>query len=781
MNKEELKWAKEYFSASNYLSAASLYLRENFLLKNSLKFEHIKENLVGHWGTCPGINFIYTHLNFFSFKNKQKLLLVVGPGHGFAAILANQYLDGSLRKYHAQFSNDEKGISSLLKSFSWPSSGFPSHVNPGVPGMINEGGELGYSLGVAFGAVLDDPELVSIAIVGDGEAETGAIAAAWHSNKFVNPRKDGAVLPILHLNGYKLGNPSIYGTMSDIELNEYFTGLGYEVLFAEAEHESMQRALEKSFRIIKKIQQESKEKSIERPKWPMIIFKSLKGWTGVKEFKGKKIEGSYRSHQIPLKEAKTDVYSLKILEKWLKSYKPEKIIKQGKLNESLLSFVPLDAPIGDCDKALGGNFRKELFLPDIKEETLKFKERGKLFAGSTEVLGNYLKKVIILNDKNSNFRIFSPDELASNRLEKVFEATNKMYFWPHSKDDEFISQDGKIMEVLNEQLLQSWMQGYILTGKHGILASYESFLPILDSMVSQYLKFIESSREFTWRKQVSSFNYLSSSTCWRQDHNGFSHQNPGFISNLLNKAKEEHLVRFYFPADANMMLATISDVLRSTNRVNLITSDKQMIRQWQSYEEASEQFKVGAGIWKFASNENPEVILAACGDYQTQEMLATISMLKKEIPELKLRFVNVSELNVLGKEGFYPNALDERKFRELFTEDKHVIFSYHGYPSNVKQLLFDRPNTLRFHVYGYIERGTTTTPFDMLIRNKLSRYHIAIRAIQHSAITNPKTARKAKELIAKYKRKIEEHREYILKNGKDPEEINGWTWKDSKK
>jgi len=777
--KESISWAEEYFNISNYISASSIYLKDNFLLEKPLKKDDIKDSLLGHWGTCPGINFIYTHLNLLAYEKKQQILLVVGPGHGAAAVLSNLFLEGSLEKYYPKFKRDKQGLGNLIKSFCWP-EGFPSHVYPGLPGSIHEGGELGYALATAFGAAFDNPNLIVTAIIGDGEAETGPTATAWHSSKFINPKEDGAVLPILHLNGYKISNPSIYGTMSDEELKKLFEGYGYEPVFVNVKHEEMINAMEYCYSKIKKIQNSARQNNnIEKPAWPMIIFKSLKGWTGPKYFESKKIEGSYRSHQVPLKNVKSNDEELKALENWLRSYNPEKRIPNGTIPSSALKFVPKgDFRIGSNPNSFGGNIIKDLILPNAKKFSISFDndERGNTFSGSTSVLGKYLKEVITLNEKSKNFRIFSPDELESNKLGDVLEATGRRYYWPHSKEDNTLSKDGRVMEILSEHTLQSWFQGYVLTGRHGIFPSYEAFLPIIDSMVSQYLKFIELSEKFKWRKPVSSLNYLLTSVCWRQDHNGFSHQNPGFINTLLNKAKEEHNIRIYFPADTNSLLVTSEDCLKSKNRVNLIVSDKQLIRQWLSYEEAKEQFKSGAMTWKFASSKNPDIVLAACGDYQTQETLSAISLLKKDIPEIKIKFVNVNELNVLGKEEFYPNSLTDLEFEKLFEKDREVVFSFHGYPGAVKQLLFDRKNNERFHIYGYIEQGTTTTPFDMLIRNNISRYHIAIRALTHASKHNSKVASKSKALISKLRDKIKEHKMYIINNGVDPGEINEWTW-----
>jgi xylulose-5-phosphate/fructose-6-phosphate phosphoketolase len=762
-----------------------VYLKDNFLLERKLKPEDIKDSLLGHWGTCPGINFIYTHLNLMITKHKQQVLLLTGPGHGFAAILANDYLEGSLQPYYPEMTHDKEGLGNVVKSFCWP-EGFPSHLNPGVPGCIHEGGELGYALATAFGAAFDNPDLIVCAIVGDGEAETGPTAAAWHSTKWLNPARDGAVLPILHLNGYKISNPTVYGTMTGEELTHLFKGYGYEPIFVEmshdAHHEQMAEAMEHAYKEIKRIQIAARGgEPVERPRYPMIILRTLKGWTGPKEYEGKKIEGSYRSHQVPAKDCKTNPEGLKTLQAWLESYDPQSLFPGGNIPAETLEFVPQgNLRIGSCPHALGGEMRVPLRMPDPHLFEVKFEKRGTKWAGSTPVLGHYMQHIFILNADKSNFRIMSPDELASNKLDAVLESTERAYAWPHSSDDKTLDPDGRVMEMLSEHTLQAWLQGYTLTGRHGLFPSYEAFLPIVDSMVSQYLKFVEMSTEFEWRKPVPSLNYLLTSVCWRQDHNGFSHQNPGFINTLLNKAREEQLVRIYLPPDANSLLAVSHHAFQSTNRVNVVIADKQLIRQWLTYEEAVEQCKAGASVWEFASDENPDVVLAAAGDYQTQEAMAAIHLLRHHCPELKLRFVNVSELNVLGKDGFYANSLSEEAFSELFTPDREVLFTFHGYPGAVKQLLFDRPNPHRFHVYGYIEKGTTTTPFDMLIRNNVSRYHLAMRAVKHAAKRNPRVDAKQKLLMATFQAKILEHTEYIIKHGKDPEEVSNWVWHETK-
>lgn len=768
ISKEELAWAVRHWTTANYIAAASIYLKDNFLVEREITPDDIKDKLIGHWGTVPGLNFIYTHLNLLATKKKQSILPVVGPGHGFAAILANAFIDGSLRKYYPEYENNKIGLGKVIKSFCWPGK-FPSHANPGVPGIIYEGGELGYALSTAYGAAFDNPYLLVVAIIGDGEAETGPTATAWHSNKFLNPKRDGVVLPILHLNGYKISSPTIFGTMSDKELKTLFTGYGYDVKFVKEDHKQMAETLDWCYQRIQQI----KRAKIDRPKWPMIILKTRKGWTGPKkDIDGKQIEGSYRSHQVPITDVKTNPASMKLLENWLKSYEPDDLFVNGIIPERTLKFVAKD-PLKLCDNphAIGGNFRKPLLLPDPRTYAVNFEKRGTRFERSTATLGKYLKDVFVLNKE---FRMFSPDELESNKLGDVLRATKRAYVWPSK--DESLSPDGKVMEMLSEHTLQGWYQGYTLTGRYGLFPCYESFLTIIDSMVAQHLKFLKQSKNVPWRTPISALNYLLTSVCWRQDHNGFSHQNPGFINVLMSKATEEQLVRVYLPADANMLLALTPKILESTDKINLIVADKQPIRQWLTYDEALQQARAGAGIWRFASDEKPDVVIAACGDYQTAETLAAIQLLKKNVPEIRIRMVNVSELNILGVPQLYPYGLKESEFDDLFTRDRDVIFMFHGYPETIKQLLFDRPNVKRFHIYGYIEKGTTTTPFDMLIRNNVSRYHIAIRAVKHASNVNFRVKFKANRLVKMFEDKLRETKNFILQNDADPEEIDAWSW-----
>jgi len=773
---DERAWAQEHFTAANYLAAAMIYLKDNELLEKPLKGEHIKDALLGHWGTCPGLNILQTHLSLLAKKRSQSTLLITGPGHGFASFLANSFIDGSLEPYYSELTPDNAGTRNLIKAFCWP-SGFPSHLNPGVPGCIHEGGELGYALGVAFGAAFDNPDLMVACIVGDGEAETGPTAAAWHSTKWLDPKKDGAVLPIIHLNHYKISNPTIYSTMSKAELTALFTGYGYAPKFVGPDHDKLHAAIFWAHDRIRAIQHAARSgKPNARPRWPVIIFESPKGMTGIPKLGKDQITGTWRSHQVPAKDAKANPESLAALEHWLRSYKPDHIFTADWATRLRRHLPEGPLRIASNPHAIGGNLRKALELPAPEEFQVAIHKRGHDRAGSTPVFGQFLTWTVRMN--KNNFRIYSPDELASNKLDAVLAATSRAYTWPHDKADASLAPGGQVMEILSEHTLQAWMQGYLLTGRHGLFPSYEAFLPIVDSMVSQYLKFIEMSIAYPWRTPVSSMNYLLTSVCWRQDHNGFSHQNPGFINTLLNKAKEEQLVRIYLPADANMTLTVADHCLRSTNRVNVIVADKQPNRQWLTYQEARDQARTGAGIWPFASVDDPDVILCGIGDYQVQECLAAIMLLRHIAPEVKVRFVNVSELNVMGPAPFYPNGMDEGRFQQLFPVDRTTLISFHGYPGAVKQLLFDRPANSRFRVYGYIEKGTTTTPFDMLVRNNVSRYDLARRCIEHAAHRNHVLAPHAHLLVARIEKDLLAHQAYILEHGRDPPEIAEWTWHD---
>lgn len=773
---------ERYIRAVNYLSAAQVYLKANPLLEEPLRPAHIKDRLLGHWGTCPGINLIYLHLNRLIQKTDASVLLVTGPGHGAAANLSNMYLEGTLTEFYPELTRDRAGLQKFVQWFSWPER-FPSHLNPALPGVILEGGELGYALSTSFGAVLDNPGLIAACIVGDGEAETGPTAGAWHSTKFLNPATDGAVLPILHLNGFKIANPTIFGTMTDEELKALFTGYGYTphiVTHGTGDiHAGLGRAMETAYKAIRALQDSARKgKTPERPQWPMLILRTPKGLSGPREIDGKMIEGSFRAHQVPGKELKTNKTHLKSVEQWLRSYKPWELFdKNGRPEEDILALCPGgESRIAMNPQSFGGRRRKPLILPPLDEHWVKMKGRGAVEASALEVLGGYLKEVVKANHADRDFRIFCPDELESNKLGAILEVTKRQYTWPVPPGtDGHIGRDGRVMEVLSEHNCQGWLQGYLLTGRHGIFPCYEAFLPIVDGMMNQYAKFLKASSEVPWREPVSSLNYLLTSEAWRQDQNGYSHQGPGFINNLLTKKGETY--RVYLPPDANTLLSTMHHCLESTGYINLVIASKQPMPQWLSMEEAVEHCRLGASIWNWAgtnNGEDPEVVLAACGNSLTVEVLAAADILRRDAPLWRVRVVNVTDLMVLGIQQKYPHGFDEGRFQRLFPIDAPVLFNFHGYTAAIKQLLFERPQNQRFDINGYREEGTTTTPFDMQVRNRTSRYHLVIQAAQKIAARNSGASVLAETIIRKYERKLAEHREFIRKEGVDPSEISEW-------
>lgn len=773
---------ERYRRAVNYLAAAQIYLLDNPLLEEPLRPEHIKHRLLGHWGTAPGINLIYAHLNRLILRTDASVLLVTGPGHGAAANLANLYLEGTLSEFFPELTQDRAGLRRFLMWFSWPDA-FPSHLNPGYPGVIHEGGELGYALATAFGAALDNPDLIVACIVGDGEAETGPTAGAWHSNKFLNPATDGAVLPILHLNGFKIANPTIFGTMTDEELRALFIGYGYEVRIVEGgEHvdADMEASLVWAYGQIRGLQAAARSGSlIERPRWPLLLVRTPKGWTGPKEFGGKAIEGSFRSHQVPLKEAKTNSVQLRSLEAWLRSYRPQELFdREGRPAEDLRALCPKgDRRMAVNPHSFGGRVRRPLTLASLSAHAIEVTARGQTCASSMEVLGKYLREVVRLNQAARNFRIFCPDELESNRVDAVLEVTDRQYVWPLPPVAERTSRDGRVMEVLSEHNCQGWLQGYLLTGRHGIFPCYEAFLPIVDGMMNQYAKFLKASLEVSWREPISSLNYLLTSEAWRQEHNGYSHQGPGFINNVLTK--KGHTYRIYLPPDANCLLVTIERCLTVMNFINLIIAGKQPMPQWLTLEEAQEHCWAGASIWRWASTndgEDPDILLACCGDNLTLEVLAAADLLRREAPDWRVRVVNVVDLLVLGIPQKYPGGLDESRFQRLFPPGCPVIFNFHGYTAAIKQLLWERPQNDRFDINGYREEGTTTTPFDMQVRNRTSRYHLVIQAAQKMAARKPAVAARAEAMVVKYERKLLDHRRFIRNEGMDPPEITEWRW-----
>lgn len=777
---------KMYQRAANYLAAAQIYLEDNVLLREPLKPEDIKPRLLGHWGTCPGINLIYAHLNRLIRQYNLDMFLVTGPGHGAPANLANLYLESSLQTYYPHLTHDFAGLKRFIRNFSWP-DGFPSHLYPGLPGTIHEGGELGYALATAFGAVMDNPDLIVACIVGDGEAETGATATAWHSTKFLDPRESGAVLPIVHINGYKISSPTIFGTMSDQELLDLFHGYGYEPCIVEGDDldASLFAAMDWSYHLIRSIQEAARSGSpISQPRWPVILLRSLKGMGGIKEINGQKIEGSCRSHQVPAKDARDNPKSLKLLEDWLRSYRPQELFDpEGRPVEKVLSCIPKGAHrMGSNPHTFGGRMCQPLVRQDIHRYEIKLDSNGGEIARGQKKIGNVKAIVPMLEDIIRNnphqFRIFSPDELESNKLD-VFSVTHRDFQWPVQPwDNDIGSHNGRVLEVLSEHTCQGWMQGYALTGRYALFPSYEAFLGIIATMVDQYAKFIKMSKDFPWRLPVPSLNYIATSTLWRQEHNGFSHQNPSFVNTLLNKKGET--VRIYLPPDGNCLISTMNHCLKSKNYVNLVIADKLDMPQWLTMDEAISHCRAGASIWKWASTEDgvdPDVVMVGIGDDMTAEVLAAAEILLQELPALRLRVINVTDLLVLESESRHPHGLDQEMFDSLFTHHCPVIFNFHGYPSALQQLLFHRGDTERFYVNGYLEEGTTTTPFDMLVRNKASRYHLVKQAIRLASPVNPDVAAAAMEKISHFDYILRDHRRYIVEHGDDPESIKTWTWK----
>jgi xylulose-5-phosphate/fructose-6-phosphate phosphoketolase len=784
-----------YRRATNYIAAAMIYLRDNHMLEEPLKPEHIKHRLLGHWGTVPGLNLMYAGLNRLILDTNASILLVTGPGHGAPANLANLWIDGCLEDIKPELSRDRDGLGTLVKEFSWP-GGFPSHLAPIVPGTIHEGGELGYALATAFGAAFDNPDLIVGAIIGDGEAETGPTAGAWHSNKFLDPATSGAVLPMLHLNGYKIANPTIYKSMSNEELTKLFEGFGWHPLIVEGEDldGALASALDTAYGEIRELQEAARGGNRpERPRWPMLVVKSPKGWTGPKEVDGVQVEGTSKSHQVPAMGAKSNEEHLKILEAWLRSYGPEELFDAngGPAPEVLAACPTGDLRMGANPHVNGGKMRKPLNLPDLAEHETTVSRAGEDTGSALGALGEYFRDIFTLNKDEKNFRIVCPDEVASNRLGAVFEVENHTWEWPLDPIiDAGHAPDGRIMEVLSEHNCQGWLQGYVLTGRHGIFPCYEAFIPIVDGMVNQYGKFLKMSRdEAPWREPVSGLNYLLTSVGWRQDHNGYSHQMPGFINSMLNRKTD--FARVYLPPDANTLVATMEQVLESTNTINLVIASKHPLPQWLNMEDAREHVKAGASRWQFASSDaddRPDIVLAACGTIPTIELLATASLLRDETPEMKVRFVNVSDIFRLSRPDAHPHGMTDDEFVALFTEDRPVIFNFHGYASAIHQLIHRRPKQERFHVRGYAEEGTTTTPFELLAMNGVDRYQLAIEALSRvdldaaedvkglSGAFAVRNITGAVDTIEKFQAKLAEHRAYVREEGNDPPEITNWTW-----
>ena len=774
----ELEKIDAYFRAANYISLGELYLVDNPLLKRPLKMSDLKKKLVGHWGTVPGQNFIYTHLNYAIKKYDLNMIYVCGPGHGGNFFVAQDYLDGTYSEIYPEFTQDASGLKKLFKHFSFP-YGIGSHATPEVPGSINEGGELGYSLSHAFGAVLDNPSLIAACVIGDGEAETGPLATSWHGNKFINPKKDGIVLPILHLNGYKISNPTIFSRMTDKSLTYYFAGLGYRPFFVEGSdtfdmHKKMISALDEALMMIKKIKENIAINENIKFYYPMIILRSPKGWTGIKELNGIKIEGTFHAHQIPI--TPTNEKELKILENWFRSYHPEELFdNNGTLKKEIRDIAPVGIKrMGMNPITNGGLLRHPLELPDIKNYQVEINGHGLVKAQDTLVFSSYLKDVFKYNELNQNFRLFCPDEAMSNRLYDIFKETNRTWQMPQENTDEYLSPTGRIMDsFLSEHLCEGMLEGYILTGRNGIFASYEAFIRVIDSMASQHAKWLKMANEVDFRRPVSSLNILLTSNVWQQDHNGYTHQEPGFLDHLANK--NPNFVRLYLPADANSLLAVGDKSLKSTNKINVIVASKHPSYQWLGLDEAITHCTKGLGIWNFASNDKDytDIVIATCGDTPTIEGLAATSILREYLPKLRIRFINVVDLMRLADPTINSHGISDEEYDLLFTKDKPIIFVYHGYPGLIKNYIFKRHNH-NIHIAGYIEEGSITTSFDMRVRNKIDRYHLVMQAIKML----PNLGNDGTYLYEIMQEKLVKHTNYIKKNGIDMEEIRDWQWVD---
>jgi len=784
LSPELLQKINAYWRAANYLSVGQIYLFDNPLLKNPLKLEHVKPRLLGHWGTTPGLNFIYVHLNRIIKEYDLNMIYVTGPGHGGPGIVANTYLEGTYSEFYPDISQDEQGLKKLFTQFSFP-GGIPSHVAPETPGSINEGGELGYSLSHAYGAAFDNPDLLVACVVGDGEAETGPLATSWHSNKFLNPVHDGAVLPILHLNGYKISGPTILARIPRDELEALFRGYGYSPYFVEGDdpikmHQLMATTLDTIVKDIQHIQYDARTNGFsKRPCWPMIILRTPKGWTGPKMVDGNPIEGTFRAHQVPLTDFTTKPKHLKMLEEWMKSYKPEELFDMnGKLIPELAELPPSgERRMGANPHANGGTLLRDLRMPDFRDYAVEVPTPGIVEAESTRVQGQFIRDVLKLNAEAHNFRVFSPDETTSNRWAAVFEVTNRCAGGEIYPNDDRVAPHGRVMEVLSEHQCEGWLEGYLLTGRHGFFSCYEAFIHIVDSMFNQHAKWLKVANKIPWRRPIASLNYLLSSHVWRQDHNGFSHQDPGFIDLVVNKKAD--IIRVYLPPDANTLLSVTDHCLRSRDYINVIVAGKQPELQWLDMDSAIKHCTSGLGIWEWASNDeggNPDVVMACCGDVPTQETLAAVELLRQHFSEMKIRVINVVDLMTLQPQSEHPHGLSDKDFDVLFTRDKPIIFAFHGYPWLIHRLTYRRSNQERLHVRGYKEEGTTTTPFDMAVLNEIDRFHLVGDVIDRVPGFDSRSA-----YIKQFLRdKLFDHKNYIKKHGEDMPEIRNWKWNQGK-
>jgi xylulose-5-phosphate/fructose-6-phosphate phosphoketolase len=780
LTESELQKIHAYWRAANYLSAGQIYLFDNPLLREPLKLEHIKPRLLGHWGTTPGLNFIYAHLNRVIKLHDLNMIYITGPGHGGPGIVANTYLEGTYSEIYPNITQDIEGLKKLFKQFSFP-GGIPSHAAPETPGSINEGGELGYSLAHAYGAVFDNPDLIAASVIGDGEAETGALAASWHSNKFLNPVFDGAVLPILHLNGYKIANPTVLGRISKDELTSLLSGYGHKVYHVEGDnpmivHHLMASTLDTVISEIQSIQNKARSEGFsQRPQWPMIVLRTPKGWTGPKVVDGLQIEGTFRSHQVPVAELATKPQHLKILEDWLRSYKPEELFDEiGAFRAEFAELAPKGPRrMGANPHANGGLLLKDLKMPDFRDYAVDVVKPGIINEEATRILGQFLRDIVKFNADSHNFRIMGPDETNSNRLNALFDVTNRVFTGQILPDDDHLSPYGRVMEILSEQICQGWLEGYLLTGRHGFFSCYEAFIHVVDSMFNQHAKWLKVARKLTWRRPIASLNYLLTSHVWRQDHNGFSHQDPGFIDLAVNKKAE--IVRVYLPPDTNTLLSVADHCLKSRNYINLIIAGKNAELQYLDMDSAIKHCAAGIGIWEWAGNDQdggPDMVMACCGDVPTLETLAAVDLLRQNFPNLKIRVINVVDLMALEPSSEHPHGLPDKEFDSLFTIDKPIIFAFHGYPWLIHRLTYRRTNHKNLHVRGYKEEGTTTTPFDMVVLNDLDRFHLVMDVIDRV----PNLGSIGAHVKQAMRDRLIEHTQYITRYGDDMPQIRDWKW-----